>query len=255
MTDWDDRQYLKFGQERTRAAEELLARVPLLRAEHVLDLGCGPGNSTALLSARFPMARVTGVDSSASMLERARSDYPDAEWVQADLKQFRPDVPVDLLFANAVLQWLPDHATLFVQLLEQVRPGGVLALQVPHNFDEPSHRLMREVPGPFAKRIQHVRTASPVAAPAFYYDLLAPHAESVDIWQTTYEHVMPDVMSIVEWVKATGLRPYLETLTDAEKSVYLDAYAASLETAYPLRRDNKRLFSFPRLFMVVVRSA
>jgi trans-aconitate 2-methyltransferase len=187
------------------------------------------------------------------MLARARSDYPNLEWLETDLRRYQPDCAVDLLFANAVMQWVPDHATAIPALLEMVRVGGVLAIQMPKNFDEPSHRLMREIPGPFARRLQQVRDLTPVQSAAYYYDLLAPNATRVDIWQTTYEHVMPDVVSIVEWVKGTGLRPYLDALTSAEQSVYLDAYAAALDDAYPPRSDRKRLFSFPRLFVVAVR--
>ena len=253
MSQWDDRQYLKFADERTRAAIELLVRVPLATAERVVDLGSGPGNSTSLLAARFRDARITGVENSAEMLTRARRDYPAVEWVEMDLRSYRPERPVDLLFANAVLQWVPDHATLFPALLEMVRPGGVLAVQMPKNFDEPSHRLMREIPGPFARRLQQVRDLTPVQTAAYYYDLCAPYASSVDIWQTTYEHVMPDVASILEWVKGTGLRPYLDALTSAERTVYLEAYAAALDDAYPPRVDKKRLFTFPRLFVVATR--
>jgi trans-aconitate 2-methyltransferase len=158
-----------------------------------------------------------------------------------------------LLFANAVFHWLPEHATLFPSLIGQVRKGGVLAVQMPRSFEEPSHRLMREVRARLLPERSDVNAATPVAEPAFYYDLLAAHATAVDIWRTTYEHVMPDAAAIVEWVKGTGLRPYLDGLTDAERAAYLAAYQAAIELAYPARVDGKRLFSFPRLFIVTVR--
>jgi trans-aconitate 2-methyltransferase len=251
---WNDAQYLKFGDERTRAARELLTRVPLERVDRAVDLGCGPGNSTALLRDRWPNAKLTGIDSSSEMLERARRDFPTVEWLLGDAGGYRASEPVDLLFANAVFHWLPDHATLFPSLIEQVRKGGVLAVQMPHSFDEPSHRLMRDVrarlmPG----RRQAVQAATPVAGPAFYYDLLAPRAGAVDIWRTTYEHVMPDAAAIVEWVKGTGLRPYLDDLTESERTAYLSEYLVAIDRAYPARADGKRLFSFPRLFIVAVR--
>jgi trans-aconitate 2-methyltransferase len=249
-TSWDNVQYLKFGDERTRPAQELLARVPLSTAQRVVDLGSGPGNSTALLQARWPEAHITGVESSADMLQRARADWPAIEWVHADLRHWEPPAPVDLLFANAVMQWLPDHATLFPALFERVRPGGVLAVQMPRNFEEPSHRLMRETPGPWSTRIDRVRALTPTSSPAFYYDLLAPRAAGLDIWQTTYEHVMPNAAAIVEWVKGTGLRPYLDALADSDRAAYLDAYTQAIDSAYPMRADGKRLFSFPRLFIV-----
>jgi trans-aconitate 2-methyltransferase len=253
MTGWDNQQYLKFADERTRAAFELLQRVPLAAAEHVVDLGCGPGNSTALLRDRFPRAELVGVDSSADMLARARQDYPDLTWVQADAAGFAPTRPVDLLYANALLQWLPDHAALVPSLFARLAPGGALALQMPRNFAEPSHRLMRSTPGPWAERLNGVRALTPVSSPAFYYDLLAPVARSVDIWQTTYEHVMPSAEAIVDWVKGTGLRPYLDALPDSERADFLAAYTLGIDAAYPARADGKRLFSFPRLFIVAVR--
>ena len=145
MADWDTGQYLKFADERTRPAADLLARVPLDAPARVVDLGCGPGNSTALLSARFPRAAITGLDSSPAMLEEARRTLPALTFVEADLATWAPDVPPDLIFANAVLQWLPDHAALLPRLAGFLAPGGCLAVQVPDNLDEPSHRLMRAV--------------------------------------------------------------------------------------------------------------
>jgi trans-aconitate 2-methyltransferase len=235
---WNDAQYLKFADERTRAVSELLARVPLARAARVVDLGCGPGNSTALLRERWPDASLSGVDNSPQMLERARQDFPSIEWILGDAGSYTPAEPVDLLFANAVFHWLPDHARLFPSLIERVRKGGALAVQMPQNFEEPSHRLMREV------RARLMPGRKPV---------LAPRATTVDIWRTTYEHVMPDAAAIVEWVKGTGLRPYLDDLTESERAGYLAAYRDAIDLAYPPQVDGKRLFSFPRLFIVAVR--
>jgi trans-aconitate 2-methyltransferase len=256
MTTWDEKQYLKFGDERTRAASDLLSRVPLSTADRVVDLGCGPGNSTALLRARWPKAHIVGVDSSAEMLRKARADLPGVEWIQADVEDWRPAAPVDLVFANAVLHWVPDHASLFPALFESVRPGGVLAVQMPRNFYEPSHVLMRELEGPWTKRIERVSALTPAESPAFYYDRLALQASHVDIWETWYEHVMADAAAIVEWVKGTGLRPYLDALADdAERADYLRAYGAAIESTYAKRADGKLLFPFPRIFIVAVRRA
>jgi trans-aconitate 2-methyltransferase len=254
MPSWDDRQYLMFADERTRPARELLARVPLAAARRVVDLGCGPGNSTALLSERWPDAHLVGVDSSEEMLRRARQDLPNVEWLQADAARFVASEPLDVLFANALLQWLPGHGALVPALFDQLAPGGVLAIQVPRNFDQPSHRLMRETPGPWSAELSGVRAHDPVESPAFYYDLLAPRASAVDIWQTTYEHVLADAPAIVDWVKGTGLRPFLEALGEAERAAYLEAYTRGIDAAYPPRSGGRRLFSFPRLFVVAVRA-
>jgi len=253
MSTWDHAQYLRFEDERTRPARELLARVPLPSARTVVDLGCGPGNSTALLRDRWPSAHVTGVDSSADMLSRARSALDGVQWVEADIGAWRPAAPVDLLFGNAVLQWLPDHATLVPVLFDHLEPGGALAFQVPDNFDEPSHRLMRETPGPWRTRLEDVRRSPRVLAPSAYYDLLAPLARSVDVWHTVYQHVMADAEAIVEWVKGTGLRPYLDALDADERPAFLAAYRDAIAAAYPAQADGRRLFAFPRLFVVAVR--
>lgn len=253
MFTWDTSQYLKFHDERTRPARELLARVPTDRAECVVDLGSGPGNSTALLLERFPGARVTGVDNSKEMIDRARQDRPDVEWVLADLRSYRSDVPVDLIFSNAVLHWLPDHQALFPDLLGRVRPGGVLAVQMPSNFDEPSHRLIFDTEGPWRERLASLHGHAATKAPPFYFDALAKEAVSVDIWTTRYEHVMSDAHAIVDWVKGTGLRPYLAALPESERDPFLAAYERNLDAAYPRRADGRRLFSFHRLFVVAVR--
>ncbi len=253
MTPWDDAQYLMFAEERTRPARELLARVLVEKPHQVVDLGCGPGNSTELLGERWPFARVVGVDSSPEMLARARGDLPDLEFIEADVSTYRPEQPVDLLFANALFQWLPDHARLLPELVQALTPGGALAFQVPNNFEEPSHRAMREVPGLWRERLAGVGTELRVGSAAFYYDLLAPHVQHLDIWQTTYQHVMDDAEQIVAWVKATALRPYLEALDERERPAYLSAYREAIERAYPRRADGKRLFAFSRLFVVAVR--
>lgn len=253
MPTWDDRQYRKFLDARTRPAAELLLRVPLTAAERVIDLGCGPGNSTALLAERFPAAHITGVDNSPEMLRAARAAEPRLEWLQEDIASYRPASPVDLSFSNAALHWLPDHARLFPELLACVRPGGAFAVQMPYNFDEPSHRLMREVGRTFALDPAASRAVAPLGTPEFYYDLLAPLCASVDVWVTRYEQVMADAAAIVEWVKGTGLRPYLEALSAGERVPFAAAYTEAIDQAYPVRSDGKRLFPFPRLFIVAVR--
>lgn len=254
MPTWDDAQYRKFIDARTRPAAELLARVPLAAAERVLDLGCGPGNSTELLLQRWPSARVTGVDNSPEMLKAARAALPQLEFVLADVAQWKPEAEVDVSFSNATLQWLPDHPRLFPQLLEGVRPGGVLAIQMPYNYEEPSHRAMREVGREFGLDPAKVRAFNKLPAVEAYYDLLAPRCRAFDLWQTRYEQVMADPAAIVEWVKGTGFRPYLEAVEAERRDAFVARYTELIAAAYPARADGKRLFSFPRLFMVGVRA-
>lgn len=251
---WSPSLYLRFEEERTRPSRDLLAAVPLTAARKVVDLGCGPGNSTEVLAERFPGAEVVGVDSSPEMLEAARKRMPDARFVQADLSTWTPEPDTDLLFANAVFQWVPDREAVLARLLAALPKGGALAVQMPDNLAEPSHRLMREVAasGPWAAK-NAGRRRSPLPPAQAYYDLLAPLSSRVDIWRTAYMHVLADAPAIVEWVKATGLRPYIEPLSPEEQAGYLASYTEAIAKAYPPQVDGRVILPFPRLFFVAVR--
>lgn len=254
--DWNARQYLKFEDERTRPSRDLLAQVHLPDAGFVVDLGCGPGNSTQLLAERFPGAELLGLDTSPDMLDTARKRLPHARFERADASTFILPKPADLIFANAVLQWVPDHAALFPRLLSLLAPGGVLAVQMPDNLDEPSHTAMREaaMSGPWADRLEEATRARTVLPePGVYYDMLAGAATRVDIWHTIYNHPLEGVPAIVEWVKGTGLRPFIDPLEGDERAEFLEDYAARLADPYPARVDGKVLLAFPRLFMVAVK--
>jgi trans-aconitate 2-methyltransferase len=253
MADWDAALYKRFEDDRTRPARELLARVPLREARLAFDLGCGPGNSTELIVARFPGAEVIGVDSSPAMLADARRRLPAIRFEQGDLASWMPPRAPDLLFANAVFQWLPGHGPILARLTDALAAGGVLALQMPDNLDEPSHVLMREVAlaGPWASRMgKAIEARGRLPDIGAYYDLLRPHAAAVDIWHTFYNHVLDGPAAIVEWVKATGLRPFVEAVGKEEAPDFLARYEAALSKAYPERVDGKVLLRFPRLFIV-----
>lgn len=254
MADWSPMQYLKFADERTRAARDLLAQVPLAEARKVYDLGCGPGNSTALLIERFPKADIIGVDSSPNMLVEARKTYPKARFVEGDLSDWQPEEGADLLFANALFQWVPEHLKVLRRLLTALPQCGVLAVQMPDNLDEPSHAAMRETAasGPWASKIKQVGRAQ-LAAPMVYYNALKPDAARVDIWHTNYNHPIDGAKGIVEWVKGTGLRPYIDPLDQSERRDFLAAYEARIAKAYPLADDGKALLRFPRLFILCVK--
>jgi trans-aconitate 2-methyltransferase len=255
MVTWDADQYLRFHDERTRACVDLVARVGLAQPARIVDLGCGPGNSTAVLRHRWPGARVTGVDSSGEMLARARADHPEGEWVGADLRDWAPEKPFDLVFSNATLHWLPDHARLLPRLMGYVAPGGQLAVQMPANFEAPTHRLMAAVAAkaPWAERLAGKDRVLGVHRPGDYYDWLSPHATRVEVWTTTYHHVLPDASGIVEWVRGTGLRPYLEPLSAGEQEQFLARYGAEIAEAYPPQRDGRVLLPFQRLFVIADR--
>jgi len=258
MLDWNPALYRRYEDERTRPAQELLARVPLAGAARVFDLGCGPGNSTELLVHRFPGAQVVGTDNSEAMLVSARERLPQARFEFSDISTWRPETPPDLIYANAALQWVPDHEALIPRLFAALAPGGVLAIQMPDNRQEPTHRLMREVAAeaPWANAIgdaDKIRTE--LLGIEGYYDLLAADAARVDVWRTAYQHPMASAAAIVEWVRGTGLKPFVDRLTPQLQSSYLAEYERRIDTAYPPRADGRRLLAFPRMFIVAERKA
>lgn len=254
--DWNPTLYKRFEEERTRPARDLLASVPLTGVAHAVDLGCGPGNSTELLVQRFPGASVVGTDTSDAMLASARERLPQCRFERSDVSTWQPDVAPDLIFGNAVLQWVPNHEALLPRLLASLSPGGVLALQMPDNLQEPSHRLMREVAaqGPWSSRIGDAsRLRAPALSITAYYDLLAHSGASVEIWRTEYQHPLNSPAAIVEWLRATGLRPFLDPLSDELRAAFLIEYEARIAAAYPARSDGRSLLAFPRLFIVAQR--
>ena len=250
MADWNPSLYLQYASERTRPAAELLSRVALENARTVVDLGCGPGNSTTLLHQRWPSARIIGVDSSPNMLNEARKALPDCHFVEANISKFRPEQSFDLLYANASLQWVPDHYELFPQLVSLLNYNGVLAVQMPDNWQEPTHVLMREVA---YEQGYPDRGRTPLPGVHAYYDILTEAGCDVDIWRTTYYHIMESHQSIIDWVSSTGLRPWLQELSESEQRNYLARYHVLLQEQYPLQENGNILLAFPRLFIVARR--
>jgi trans-aconitate 2-methyltransferase len=254
MSDWSPATYLKFEDERTRPAIDLLAHVPLDQARHVVDVGCGPGNSTELLAARFCGTDILGLDNSPAMLEAARLRLPALRFEAADAATWIPDPQTDLVFANATYQWVPDHFAQLPQVLAALRPGAVLAVQMPDNVETTTHRLMREVArdGPWAERLAGA-ARQPLPPPSAYYQALRPHAARLDIWHTIYNHPLAGAQAIVEFVRSTGLRPYLDPLDEAQRAEFLARYTAKIAEAYPAMADGKVLLGFTRLFIVAQR--
>jgi trans-aconitate 2-methyltransferase len=249
---WDPAVYLHYADERLRSALDLLARVPLAGPARVVDLGCGAGNVTALLRRRFPDASVTGIDGSAAMLDRARQAAPDCGFVQADIAAWTPEQPPDLLYSNAALHWLGDHAALFPRLLGGLAPGGVLAVQMPCMHDAPVRALQVEVAahGPWAALLEGVGSAPPILPAESYWDLLRPHCAALELWETTYLHALAGEDAVVQWAMGTSLRPFLAPLPAGLREGFLAAYRASVEQAYPRRPDGTTLLPFRRLFLV-----
>ncbi len=255
MQDWSARQYLKFEDERTRPPRDLLAQVTLRRPRLVVDLGCGPGNSTELLIERFPQSEIVGLDSSLDMLRKARERLPKCKFVDADIATWTPEARTDLLFANAAFQWVPDHPRVLRRLLEALPADGVLAVQMPDNTHEPANALQREVveSGPWARALKAATPRADLLSPDGYYDLLKPVCAQIEIWHSVYNHVMATPQAIVEWFKGSSLQPYLSPLDAAARAQFLAVYAEKVAAAYKPRFDGKVLLKFPRLFIVAVR--
>ena len=273
--DWSATQYLKFNNERTRPVHDLVSQI----AEHITssnpriyDLGCGPGNSAKVILDAFPGAKITGIDSSPDMLSKASAYLPDAEFLKGDLSTFsvKDGEKVDLLFSNAAFHWLrsPTRIETLTRLFLTLKPGGVLAFQIPDNYDESSHKLMREVAKKkdtlFYKYFDEANVGElenkerpdldPIESRHTFYNALAPHASSVNIWRTEYQHVLKDAGAIVEWVKSTGLQPFLHRIEDDNATkAFLEEYERRLQEDYKSLVDGKVLLGYPRLFLVAVR--
>jgi trans-aconitate 2-methyltransferase len=282
---WDPDQYLVFGDERSRPFVDLVRRIDVESPQRVVDLGCGPGNLTALLSRRWPEATVTGIDSSPEMIQAARAvaEPGRLDFEVADLCAWAPDAalggssdtstdgstdrPIDVIVSNATLQWVPGHLALLGRFVGWLAPGGCLAFQVPGNFRAPSHRLLSELrrdPRWAAEVGEGAARHLEVEDPAGYATALldGPVPVRVDAWETTYLHLLTGPDPVLEWVKGTGLRPVLARLEDAGdgsgngsgRAAFLAEYGARLRAAYPSRPDGRTPFPFRRIFVVAHRT-
>ena len=258
-TRWEPTQYLKFSDHRSRPALELLDHVPLEAPTLVYDIGCGAGQITRVIAERWPSATVYGLDNSPEMLEQAAKEPSRVQWVEADIRSWRPEEAPDLIYSNATLQWVPEsHDVLFPRLLGYLKPGGCLAVQVPLSWASPAHRLMRETladggPDGTALGTEQLRQAMAydwVKTAEAYYDLCSVCTSSLDIWETEYLQVLEGDDPVLEWVKGTGLRPILKDLDGGSRQRFLAEYTRRLRVAYPVRTDGRTLYPFRRLFIV-----
>lgn len=250
---WDPATYLRFSDERLRPGFDLLARVGDLPPGPLAELGCGTGVHARVIGERWPGRAFTAIDSSPEMLTQASATPSSIRWVEADLRSWKPPEKVALVFSNAVLQWVDQHEVLFPRMMGMLAPGGVLAVQMPRNFDAPSHVLMREAAqaGPWAAILKPLLRADPVAGPEVTYDRLAPLAQGgLDIWETEYLHVLSGEDAVLTWMHGTALRPLLTALQGSERAEFERACAERLRRAYPRRADGHTLLPFRRIFIV-----
>jgi len=257
MPSWDPEVYARYKVYRDRPALDLLLQIPDdLKPREIWDLGCGAGEQAALLAARHPQARTFGLDSSAEMLAMARGRASKVRWIEGDLDQWSPPAPVDLIYSNSVLQWLPDHDQLFPRLAAALAPDGVLACQMSQSFDQSWHVALRDLAAEpaWAAQLEGVQALRHVARPEAYFDWLSATCGEIDIWTTTYLHVLEGDDPVVDWMSGSGLRPYLDALPDkAQRAQFLEAYRARLAEVLPPRADGQTLFPFPRLFIIARR--
>lgn len=251
MSEWNPQQYLKFEAERTQPALDLASRIDAAPAR-ALDVGCGPGNSTQVVAGFFPSAEITGVDSSAAMVETARKEHPHLKFMRYDVSGPLDGLGggYDLVFSNACLQWVPDHHALLPRLMGLLCPGGLLAVQVPVNFMEPIHQIIEktvELPRWREKILYH--RSFYTLRPEEYFDLLAGISADFTMWETTYMHRLPSHQAIMDWYSSTGLRPSLEAAVDEEarRGFYEEVFRQARE-AYPVQKNGEIIFRFPRLF-------
>ena len=250
--EWNPSLYLRYGDERLRPAVDLLGRIDADAPVNVVDLGCGPGNVTAILKQRWPGADVLGLDSSVAMLERARKDVPGCRFVQASFGDWEAAPKPDVIYSNAALHWLGGHATLFPRLLAQLAPDGVLAVQMPAMHNEPLRAAQYDVAarGPWAEILARVTSAPSILSPGEYWDILRPRVRQLDIWETIYLHALTGEDAAAQWASGTSLRPFLDALSGDVRAGFYAAYAEAMRSVYPARADGTTLLPFRRLFIL-----
>lgn len=257
MPDWDPNLYLKFSDQRARPASDLIAQIRLDHPKRIIDLGCGTGNSTEQLHIRWPQAEIAGLDSSATMLAQARQNHPDWHWIEGRIEAWQPNGPYDLIFSNAALHWVADHAALFPRLLNAVAPGGALAVQMPYNFQSPAHQGMKKVAADprWKGKLDGASENYNVQPIAFYYKVLSKAAAALNLWETEYLQIMSGPRAILDWVRSTAMRRYLDRLpVDAERAEFEELCLREFERSYPVEHDGKVLFPYRRMFIIAYRA-
>ena len=253
MADWNPKQYMRFEKQRTQPAKDLAIRVKdICSPQKIVDIGCGPGNSTAVLKEIFTDAHIIGIDNSSNMIERASFEHPELTFELSDASQLTDKY--DLIFSNACLQWIPDHDSFIPLLISKLTDNGILAVQMPMNNSEPLYQLVAEIISEpkweLDKAPAHVNKT---LAPNEYFNILSTCTSSFDIWETKYYHPLTNHTALVDWIKGTKLRPYLDYLGD-ERGTELEAEILSrAKKLYPCMHNGEVLFGFRRLFFIATK--
>ena len=253
MSDWKPELYLKFENQRTQPSIDLVSRIDMCNPKRIIDIGCGPGNSTAVLKNRWPNADITGLDSSPAMIAQASKADCGIAWVCLDASSDLSALGrFDIVFSNAAIQWMPHHEKLLPNLFSLLESGGVLTLQIPNTAHMPVHTALQTLVKSEKWRAQFGNVATHSVFPApYYYDILSTLSNDIDLWETHYYHVMESHQSIVQWYSSTGLRPYLNSLdSDSAQSAFLAEFENELKVVYPAQNDGFVLFPFVRIFVI-----
>ncbi len=255
MSSWDPSQYLRFKDERTIPSHDLAEKLTLRAPEEIFDVGCGPGNSTAVLRERYKTAHITGGDLSPDMISRARKDHPDMDFIVFDAKTGFDGIHdrYDIIFANASLQWVEGHRELVPKMYRALKKDGELAVQIPRQDIHPMHRILREIASR-ERWIDHsdIRPRKMnILSPEGYYDLLSGLGSEFRIWETVYYHVMGSHEAIIDWYKGAGMRPYFEALDEKMRPGFTAEVLEEVRKEYKKQDDGRILLKFPRLFFIV----
>lgn len=253
MVDWSSTQYLMFKNERTQPAIDLVNRIHIGNPKKILDIGCGPGNSTQVLAQRFPNAYILGIDKSSNMIETAKKDYPNLEFKICDVDKDLSilDNDFDVVFSNACIQWIPNHNKLLKNMIGLLKPNGILAVQIPMNYQEPIHKIIVEVSSSEKWRSEFINPRNFYnLTQSEYFDLLSEISSEFSMWQTTYCHKLKSHKDIIEWYRGTGLRPYLDVLTDEKKTLFEQDIFDRVIKEYPKQKNGNIIFRFPRFFFI-----
>ena len=255
MSDWNPEQYEKFIKDRTQPTIDLANRLEVKEVKRILDLGCGTGNSTRILKDRFSDAMVFGADNSDEMLAKAKKTHPDIEFIHLDVGGDLSEVKerFDIVFSNACIQWIPNHKILLPKLMLLLRRGGVLAVQIPIQSEHPVHIIMNELVTTAKWKDKLSQRNYNNLSTSEYYDVLSGISDDFEMWETIYCHRMPSYESIIEWYKGTGLRPYLEQLSETDVEDFVSDVYRELKNRYKIQRNGEIMFRFPRLFFIAKR--
>lgn len=256
MSDWNSVQYLKFKKERTQPSIDLVSRIDIDNPAKIIDIGCGPANSTKILYDRFPNSDILGVDYSQNMIDKAREVLPQLKFELFDAtdKEWSLDKNYDIVFTNACIQWIPNHKELLPKMMSLLKTNGVLAVQIPIQYNEPIHKIIGKVSSSlkWKSRLKEERPFH-ILSNSEYYDILAKCSTDFEMWTTTYYHRMKSHNDIIEWYKSTGLKPYLDKLNDTDKQSFIDDVYQEVVKQYPVQENGEVILRFPRLFFIARR--